>query len=38
MNTPRFAHDCDTGCCTFVGRTLRSDVYVTRSTTRSRWR
>jgi hypothetical protein len=31
MNTPRFARDCGTGCCTFVGRTLRSDVYVTRS-------
>jgi len=29
--TPRFAHDCGTGCCTFVGRTLHADVYTTRS-------
>ena len=29
---PRFTHDCvNPGCCTFVGRTLRSDVYATRS-------
>jgi hypothetical protein len=29
--SPRFEHDCaDIGCCTFVGRTLRSDVYQTR--------
>ena len=30
--TPRFEHDCtNPGCCTFVGRTLRCDVYTTRS-------
>ena len=29
--TPRFVHDCVTGCCTFVGRTMRYDVYTTRS-------
>lgn len=28
--TPRFVHDCVTGCCTFVGRTMRCDVYTTR--------
>jgi len=29
--TPRFEHDCtNPGCCTFVGRTLRCDVYTTR--------
>lgn len=27
--TPRFIHDCVTGCCLFRGRTLRSDVYTT---------
>lgn len=28
---PRFIHDCvNPGHCTFVGRTLRCDVYVTR--------
>ena len=26
--TPRFIHDCVTGCCRFAGRTLRCDVYV----------
>lgn len=32
MDAARFEHDClNPGCCTFVGRTLRSDVYVTRS-------
>lgn len=30
--TPRFKHDCiDEGCCRFVGRTLRCDVYTHRS-------
>ena len=30
--TPSFEHDCtNPGCCTFVGRTLRCDVYKTRS-------
>ena len=29
MIGPRFEHDCtNPGCCTFVGRTLRCDVYV----------
>lgn len=29
MTQPRFTHDCtNPGCCTFVGRTLRCDVYV----------
>ena len=28
QTTPRFTHDCnDPGCCTFVGRTMRCDVY-----------
>ena len=30
--TPRFIHDCVTGCCRFVGRTLGSEVYTHRST------
>lgn len=31
QTTPRFEHDCnDPGCCTFVGRTMRCDVYRTR--------
>lgn len=30
QTTPRFVHDCVTGCCTFVGRTMRCDVYKTR--------
>jgi hypothetical protein len=31
QTTPRFTHDCtDAGCCRFVGRTLRCDVYTTR--------
>lgn len=31
QTTPRFTHDCtNPGCCTFVGRTLRCDVYKTR--------
>lgn len=30
--TPRFEHDCvNPGCCTFVGRTLRCDVYTYKS-------
>jgi hypothetical protein len=29
MAQPRFEHDCtNPGCCRFVGRTLRCDVYV----------
>ena len=29
MTQPRFEHDCTSpGCCRFVGRTLRCDVYV----------
>ena len=32
LTTPRFIHDCtNPGCCTFVGRTLRCDVYGSRS-------
>lgn len=32
QTTPRFKHDCENpGCCEFVGRTLRCDVYKTRS-------
>jgi hypothetical protein len=31
QTTPRFTHDCtDAGCCRFVGRTFRCDVYTTR--------
>lgn len=33
QTTPRFTHDCtQPGCCRFVGRTLRTDVYTHRST------
>jgi len=31
MTGPKFVHDCtNIDCCTFVGRTLRCDVYRTR--------
>lgn len=31
MAKPRFVHDCDRpDCCTFVGHTMRYDVYRTR--------
>ncbi len=32
QTTPRFQHDCtNPGCCTFIGRTMRCDVYSYRS-------